>query len=172
MKSVSISRPNGWLRGSPGSSSWIGAPSLSAVRGGSSVLESRTQVLSDLPFLAVELTARGCEGAVGDDFAEAYGLVIFGGGLLVPQPQTNKGFSNGGYRQFPAGLVEDPPVGGYSFQFGSDNAFDVLSSGAGACVCGVHWCGSKWSLVYVPLDGIGTPSSNQLNCFQGTSHLR
>ena len=26
----------------------------------------------------------GCEGAVGADFAEAYGLVIFGGGLLVP----------------------------------------------------------------------------------------
>ena len=34
--------------------------------------------------------AGGCEGAVGDDFAEAYyGLVIFGGGLLVPHSDNH-----------------------------------------------------------------------------------
>ena len=63
-------------------------------------------------------------------------------------------FRHGWYVCHATLLVEDPPVGGYSFQvgysfqFGSDNVFDVLGSGAGACVCGVRWCGSEWSLVY------------------------
>ncbi len=69
MKSVSVSRPNGWLRGSPGSSSWIGAPSLS-VPGGSRRCRSRGPRSCRI----CDGTG-GCEGAVGADFAEAYGLV-------------------------------------------------------------------------------------------------
>ena len=33
--------------------------------------------------------AGGCEGANGDDFAEAHGLVIFGGGMFVPHPDED-----------------------------------------------------------------------------------